>query len=54
VTDAADTIRVGIPTVVYGPCEWRQVPDERTPVRDLVTASRVYAWAALAVCGTAP
>ena len=53
VTDAADMVRVGIPTVVYGPCEWRQVPDERTPVRDLVTAARVYAQAALAVCGTA-
>jgi acetylornithine deacetylase len=50
VTDAADMIRVGIPAVVYGPCEWRTVPDERARVADIVTAARVYAQTALTVC----
>lgn len=53
VTDAADIIRVGIPAVVYGPCDWRQVPDERARVADLTIAARVYAQSALAVCGLA-
>lgn len=51
VTDAADMIRVGIPTVVYGPCEWRMVPDARARVADLHLAAQVYAQSALAVCG---
>ncbi len=50
VTDAADMIRVGIPTVVYGPCEWRMVPDERARVADLLLAARVYAQSALTIC----
>jgi hypothetical protein len=44
-------IRVGIPTVVYGPCEWRMVPDARARVADLHLAAQVYAQSALAVCG---
>lgn len=52
VTDAADMMRVGIPTAVYGPCEWRTVPDERARVADLLLAARVYAQSALSVCGT--
>jgi acetylornithine deacetylase/succinyl-diaminopimelate desuccinylase-like protein len=51
VTDAADIVRVGIPAVVYGPCDWRQVADERARVADLTLAARVYALSALAVCG---
>lgn len=54
VSDSPDILRTGIPTVVYGPTEWRMVPDERARVADLVTAARVYALATLAVCGTAP
>jgi acetylornithine deacetylase/succinyl-diaminopimelate desuccinylase-like protein len=43
ITDAADMIRSGIPTVVYGPGDWNTIPDESIPVRDLVTAAEVYA-----------
>jgi acetylornithine deacetylase/succinyl-diaminopimelate desuccinylase-like protein len=43
ITDAADMVRFGIPTVVYGPCDWNTIPDESVPIRDLVTAARVYA-----------
>jgi acetylornithine deacetylase len=43
ITDAADMIRHGIPTVVYGPCDWNTIPDESVPIADLVTAARVYA-----------
>lgn len=51
VTDAADMVRAGVPTVVYGPCEWKTVADERTPVAELVTAARVYALSAARLCG---
>ncbi len=54
VSDSPDILRAGIPTVVYGPTEWRMVPDERARVADLVTAAGVYALAALRVCGPAP
>jgi acetylornithine deacetylase/succinyl-diaminopimelate desuccinylase-like protein len=50
-TDAADMMRVGVPTAVYGPCEWRSVPDERARVADLLLAARVYAQSVLSVCG---
>jgi acetylornithine deacetylase len=53
VTDAADISRVGIPAVVYGPCEWRQVPDERARMEDLVQAARVYVQSAVAACRAA-
>jgi acetylornithine deacetylase/succinyl-diaminopimelate desuccinylase len=43
ITDAADMMRHGIPTVVYGPGDWNTIPDESIPIRDLVTAARVYA-----------
>jgi acetylornithine deacetylase/succinyl-diaminopimelate desuccinylase-like protein len=43
ITDAADMIRHGIPTVVYGPGDWNTTPDESIPIRDLVTAANVYA-----------
>ena len=43
ITDAADMIRHGIPTVVYGPGDWNTIPDESIPIPDLVTAAEVYA-----------
>lgn len=43
ITDAADMVRNGIPTVVYGPGDWNTIPDESIPVADLATAARVYA-----------
>ena len=46
VTDSSDLVRAGIPTVVYGPGDWRVDPDERVRVADLVTATKVYALAA--------
>ena len=49
ITDAADMVRHGIPTVLYGPAEWRLGPDEGVPIRDLVTAARVYAATCTAV-----
>ena len=36
-------MRLGIPTVVYGPGDWKVEPDERIRVDDLLTATRVYA-----------
>jgi acetylornithine deacetylase/succinyl-diaminopimelate desuccinylase-like protein len=47
VTDTADLARAGIPTVIYGPFDWRPDPDERVRVDDLVTSAKVYAQAAL-------
>jgi acetylornithine deacetylase/succinyl-diaminopimelate desuccinylase-like protein len=43
ITDAADMIRDGIPTAVYGAGDWNTLPDESIPVRDLVAAAEVYA-----------
>jgi acetylornithine deacetylase len=43
VTDSPDFMRNGIPTVVYGPGDWKVEPDERIRIDDLVTAARVYA-----------
>jgi acetylornithine deacetylase len=43
VTDAPDFMRNGIPTVVYGPGDWKVEPDERIRVDDVLTAARVYA-----------
>jgi acetylornithine deacetylase len=43
VTDAPDFIRNGIPTVVYGPGDWKVEPDERIRIDDVLTAARVYA-----------
>lgn len=43
ITDAADMVRHGIPTAVYGPCNWNTIPDESVPIGDLVTAAMVYA-----------
>ncbi|MEA2594688.1 MAG: acetylornithine deacetylase [Thermomicrobiales bacterium] len=43
ISDAADMIRHGIPTVLYGPGNWRITADEGIPIRDLVTAADVYA-----------
>jgi acetylornithine deacetylase/succinyl-diaminopimelate desuccinylase-like protein len=43
ITDAADMVRHGIPTVVYGPGDWNTIPDESIPIRDLATAAKVYA-----------
>lgn len=49
VTDSSDIVRHGIPTVVYGPSNWRMVPDERISIADMVTATQVYALAAARV-----
>ncbi len=49
VTDSADIVRHGIPTVVYGPSNWRMVPDERISIAEMVTATKVYALAAARV-----
>jgi acetylornithine deacetylase len=43
VTDAPDFMRLGVPTVVYGPGDWKVEPDERIRIADMVTAARVYA-----------
>jgi acetylornithine deacetylase len=45
VTDAPDFVRHGIPTVVYGPGDWKLMPDERIRIDDMVTATRTYALA---------
>jgi acetylornithine deacetylase len=45
VTDAPDFMRLGIPTVVYGPGDWKVEPDERIRIEDMVTATRTYALA---------
>jgi acetylornithine deacetylase/succinyl-diaminopimelate desuccinylase-like protein len=47
ITDAADMLRRGIPTAIYGPADWNTTADEGIPIADLVTASRVYAAATL-------
>jgi len=49
VTDAADLVRAGIPTVVYGPGNWTLEPNERISVAELVTATKVFALAAARV-----
>jgi acetylornithine deacetylase/succinyl-diaminopimelate desuccinylase-like protein len=49
VTDSADIVRHGIPTVVYGPSNWRVVPDEHISIAEMVTATNVYALAAARV-----
>jgi acetylornithine deacetylase/succinyl-diaminopimelate desuccinylase-like protein len=36
-------MRRGIPTVVYGPGDWKVEPDERIRIDHMVTAARVYA-----------
>jgi acetylornithine deacetylase/succinyl-diaminopimelate desuccinylase-like protein len=43
VTDAPDFMRHGIPTVIYGPGDWKVEPDERIRIDDILTAARVYA-----------
>ncbi len=55
VSDSPDLMRAGIPTVVYGPGDWKVDPDERVRVDDLVTAAKVYALAAARLlAGQAP
>jgi acetylornithine deacetylase/succinyl-diaminopimelate desuccinylase-like protein len=49
VTDAADMVRAGIPTALFGPGDWKMVPDKRIRMEDLMTAARVYAATAAAV-----
>ena len=49
VTDSSDIVRHGIPTVVYGPSNWRMVPDERISITEMVAATKVYALAAARV-----
>lgn len=43
ITDAADMVRHNIPTVIYGPSDWRLMPDERISINEMTTAARVYA-----------
>ncbi len=43
ITDAADMVRHGIPTVIYGPGDWRLIPDERISINEMTTAAQVYA-----------
>ena len=47
ITDAADMVRRGIPTAIYGPADWNTIANEGIPIVDLVTAARVYAAAAV-------
>jgi len=54
VTDAADLVRMGIQTAVYGPTEWTTEPDERVRLDEIEQAARVYAIAALRFCRIAP
>jgi acetylornithine deacetylase/succinyl-diaminopimelate desuccinylase-like protein len=42
VTDAADMAAAGIETVVYGPADWKFVPDESVEIDELVDAARIY------------
>ena len=49
VTDSSDIVRHGIPTIVYGPSNWRMVPDERISIAEMVAATKVYALAAARV-----
>lgn len=43
ISDAADMVRQGIPTVLYGPGNWHITADEGIAIQDLVTAAEVYA-----------
>lgn len=43
ITDAADMVRHGIPTVLYGPADWRTEANEGIAIDDLLLASQVYA-----------
>lgn len=49
VTDSSDIVRHGIPTVIYGPSNWRMVPNECISIEEMVTATKVYALAAARV-----
>jgi acetylornithine deacetylase/succinyl-diaminopimelate desuccinylase-like protein len=51
ITDAADLVRHGIPTAIYGPGEWNTIADESVGVADLVTAARVYEHVAVEYAG---
>jgi acetylornithine deacetylase len=51
VTDAPDFVRAGVPTVVYGPGDWKVEPDERICIQDCVTAARTYAVAVARIIG---
>jgi len=54
VTDAPDFMRNGIPTVVYGPGDWKVEPDERIRIDDMLTAARVYALTAARIASGEP
>src|SRR5262249_42537637 len=43
ITDAADMVRRGIPTAIYGPADWNTIVNEGISIAALVTAARVYA-----------
>lgn len=42
ITDGADMVRVGIPTVFYGPGFWRTEPDESVAIDDLELGADVF------------
>lgn len=46
-TEAADMAAVGIPSVVFGPGDWRFAPDESVALDDLAAAARIYAAVAI-------
>lgn len=42
VTDAADLAKAGIDATVFGPGEYRQIPDDSVALSDIVDAARTY------------
>jgi succinyl-diaminopimelate desuccinylase len=54
ISDASDMQREGVETAIYGPCEWRMVPDEWASVSELQAAARVYALAAADLSSSSP
>ncbi|WP_320670127.1 M20 family metallopeptidase [Patulibacter defluvii] len=50
-TEAADMAAFGIPSVVFGPGDWRFEPDESVALDDLAAAARIYAATAVGLRG---
>jgi len=42
VTDAADMAAIGLDTAVFGPGDWKYVPDEFVSITDLTNAAKIY------------
>jgi acetylornithine deacetylase/succinyl-diaminopimelate desuccinylase-like protein len=51
VTDAADMVAAGIPSVVYGPADWHYAPDEFIDIDEMTDAARIYLGTAIALAG---